>query len=209
MINIQDCFLVPFDEFVGPESTKKNLEILKNMEHTFAEMGLPQFDNRINPDTFDLEKTSLLTEITDEKSAKQALSLALQSRKIKNQAEETKKELLRPIIDYQKAINKLVSDLRGKIEQIEKRLQDKVSQWMEKENSDNVFYKVSEIEVEDGKIFKKESWEYEIVDSSKLPFEYLEPSASAIESAVKSGVRNIPGVRIFKEETYHMRVNNK
>ena len=42
-------------------------------------------------------------------------------------------------------------------------------------------------------------WKYEITEPDLIPRNYCEPSAAKINAAVKSGVREIPGVRIFEE----------
>ncbi len=48
-------------------------------------------------------------------------------------------------------------------------------------------------------VSSRKNWKYEVTDSNVVPREYCEPSASKINAAVKSGVREIPGVRIFEE----------
>lgn len=46
----------------------------------------------------------------------------------------------------------------------------------------------------------KTVWDFEIVDEAKLPRQYLMPNEKAIRAAVKSGIRSIPGIRIFQTE---------
>jgi hypothetical protein len=48
-------------------------------------------------------------------------------------------------------------------------------------------------------------WKYEIVDAGQVPREYCEPSKYAINKAVQSGVRSIPGVRIYPENSVTIR----
>ena len=48
--------------------------------------------------------------IVDEKSASQALSMSLQARKIRKQLDETRLEIVRPHVDFQKSINKIVKE---------------------------------------------------------------------------------------------------
>jgi hypothetical protein len=157
----------------------------------------------------DLEEAATLTDVQDEASARHALSMALQSRKLKNTAKESKEKLLRPILDYQKAVNTLVSDLNAKLESIEDRLQNKIATWMDKENENNIFYDMKELEVEDGKISKKTSWDYEVYDEQAIPREFLSVDHAKIKLYVKTGARVIPGVIIEEKTEYQMRVNNK
>lgn len=43
-------------------------------------------------------------------------------------------------------------------------------------------------------------WTYEVVDESQVPREYLELDATRINTAIRGGKREIPGLRIFKKE---------
>jgi len=44
------------------------------------------------------------------------------------------------------------------------------------------------------------TWKYEITDTSKVPMQYCSPDTTKIQTAVRSGVREIPGIKIFKDE---------
>jgi len=48
-------------------------------------------------------------------------------------------------------------------------------------------------------------WKYEITDPGQVPREYCEPSRYAINKAVQSGTRTIPGVRIYPENSVTIR----
>lgn len=50
---------------------------------------------------------------------------------------------------------------------------------------------------ESGKVTATERWTYEVVDPSLVPRQYLCVDESAMAAAVKSGVREIPGVNVF------------
>ena len=43
-------------------------------------------------------------------------------------------------------------------------------------------------------------WTYDIVDESQIPREYLIIDKTGIMTAVRSGARNIPGVKIYQKE---------
>ena len=45
------------------------------------------------------------------------------------------------------------------------------------------------------------TWTYDIEDESKVPREYLEVNRPSITAAVRSGVRQIEGVKIYQKET--------
>ena len=45
------------------------------------------------------------------------------------------------------------------------------------------------------------TWTYEIEDDTKIPRDYLTVNGPAITQAVRAGVRDIPGVKIYQKET--------
>jgi len=45
------------------------------------------------------------------------------------------------------------------------------------------------------------TWTYDIEDETKVPREYLEVNRPSITAAVRSGIRQIEGVRIYQKET--------
>lgn len=48
-------------------------------------------------------------------------------------------------------------------------------------------------------------WKYDIIDEGKVPRKYCNPAKSKIQAAVRLGEREIPGVRIYKEEDLTVR----
>lgn len=146
--------------------------------------------------------------INDEDSARQALSCGLQARKLARQVDESRKKIVRPHIDFQRAVMKMSKDISEKLEAIETRLHNKLTDWIVKQD-ENPFTQVSELEVEDGKLMCKESWGFDIEFPDEVPKEYFSIDEDKIEKAVAGGMRNIPGLRIFKYKTTHMRVKNQ
>lgn len=145
--------------------------------------------------------------IVCEDTARSALSMAMQTRKLSNQLEKTRKELIKPHFDYQKDINKLVKKFQEKLDEIESKMQDQLSFWMD-EQASNPFTVIDELQVDDGSITMKKVWEFSIDDPDLVPDEYLAVDEDLIKDAVKNGVRNIKGVRIFQTTQTSMRVKN-
>jgi adenylate kinase len=56
------------------------------------------------------------------------------------------------------------------------------------------------IESNEAQVTARVVWDFEIEDETKIPREFLMVNEKAIRAAVKAGVRNIPGVRIFQRE---------
>lgn len=146
-------------------------------------------------------------EVTCEDTAKHALSMALQSRKLEQSLEKSRVELVKPHIDYQRSINKLVRDFKNKLNSMESLLQKKIETWMQ-DNADNPFLHCDDLKVEDGSLYKQKIWDFEILDDTQLPREYLCIDLVAIEKAVRAGVRKIPGIKIMQKEKIMMRVKN-
>jgi len=47
----------------------------------------------------------------------------------------------------------------------------------------------------------RKDWKFDILDSTKIPREYLLANETKIRQAIWNGVREIPGVRIYQKET--------
>ena len=47
--------------------------------------------------------------------------------------------------------------------------------------------------------FIKQPWVYEITDEEAIPREYCVPNPTKIKEAIKAGIREIPGVKIFQD----------
>lgn len=149
--------------------------------------------------------------IENEESASQALSMSLQARKIRKQLDETRLSIIRPHLDFQKAINKIVKEYEAKLEEIENSLKAKLDDYLQKSASTNnasFIAKSKEMFVEDGKLTQVKKWGWELENEALVPREYLSLDQKKIDEAVKQGVRNIPGVKISEKEEITMRVKN-
>lgn len=43
-------------------------------------------------------------------------------------------------------------------------------------------------------------WKYEIEDETQVPLAYCSPDSAKINAAIKAGVREIPGVRVYEDK---------
>lgn len=150
-------------------------------------------------------------EVVNEESASQALSMSLQARKIRKQLDETRLSIVRPHLDFQKAVNKIVKEYESKLEHIENNLKNKLDEYLKQASSTNnssFISKSREMLVEDGKLTKVKKWVWELEDEQSIPREYLTLDEKKIDEAVKQGIRNIPGIKVFEKEQITMRVKN-
>ena len=149
--------------------------------------------------------------IENEESASQALSMSLQARKIRKQLDETRLSIIRPHLDFQKAINKIVKEYEAKLEEIENSLKAKLDDYLQKSASTNnasFIAKSKEMFVEDGKLAQVKKWGWELENEALVPREYLSLDPKKIDEAVKRGVRNIPGIKVSEKEEITMRIKN-
>lgn len=149
--------------------------------------------------------------IENEETASQALSMSLQARKIRKQLDETRLSIIRPHLDFQKAINKIVKEYEAKLEEIENNLKYKLDEYLKKSAStNNAFFitKSKEMFVEDGKLTKVKKWVWELENEALIPREYLTTNEKKIDEAIKQGIRNIPGIKILEKEEISMRIKN-
>ncbi len=56
-----------------------------------------------------------------------------------------------------------------------------------------------------GAVSAKMVWDFEIVDEDKVPRNFMIVNEKAIRAAVKAGVRNIPGVKVYQKEELAVR----
>ena len=146
--------------------------------------------------------------ISDAVDAQQALSMSLQARKIKKSLDKTRLELVRPHVNFQRSINKIVKDYTSKLEEIEKSLKVSIDDWVSSNSGTDLNYSDLVMEVSDGKLTKKSEWVFEVEDESDIPREYLLVDEKKIKSMIKSGIRSIPGIKIFEKTNTSMRVTN-
>jgi hypothetical protein len=154
-----------------------------------------------------LENSANAVGIYSEDDARGVVSMALQARKIEKALDQSRAEIVKPHFSYQRDINKMVKLFTEKLDKIQLSLKSKLDDWIKKEN-DNPFARVDEIEVEDGKYYIKKKWCFDVEDSSKIPFEFMQPNLEAIEESINKGMRNIPGVKVYEIEETHLRVKN-
>ena len=171
------------------------------------EKKVSQFEFNMSPTVNDLVAKSNSVQVDTMEDATQALSMALQARKLVTALHDSRKEIIKPQMDFQKAINKLTADYADKLKEIEENLKKKLENWIEKDDT-QAFSKLESIHVEDGTMKRVDKWDFEVTDTVDIPFEYLCADTEEIAKAVKHGVREIPGVKIFLKQELAFRVKN-
>lgn len=146
--------------------------------------------------------------ITCDTDAQQALSMGMQARKLKKTLEESRMRIVRPHLDFQRAINSIVKEYTKKLESIETNLKGRLETWLEAQAPFENNYADMIVEVEDGKLTQKKTWDFEIEDISQVPEEYLAIDERKVKEKIKKGIRSIPGLKIFEKNQINMRIKN-
>lgn len=171
-----------------------------------AEQAVAKLRESVNIDG--LVKQAEGYEIENVETATNALSMALQARKLVSALIDSKKEITKPQLDFQRAVNKLVADYTEKLQAIENNLKDKIETWIDTSTEQGFTSGLDSIQVPDGSLKRVTTWEFDIEDTASIPFEYICADIEAIQKAVKGGVRNIPGVKIYTKSEIKLRVKN-
>ncbi len=144
----------------------------------------------------------------DEETAKTALSLALKSRIYENDIEKERLTTTKPYLQVQKEINNSYKCISDKYQEIQIALKTSIDKWIE-ENKDFPFVNTDYLQVDEGSLYKKTTWDWEVISTVEIPLDYLIPDSDTITKAVKNGVRHIPGIEIFEKTETLMRLKPK
>lgn len=181
------------------------------MQETIEPLNVPQAETMIVK-TIDLTpfiEAAEGFEIIDRESAKQCLSMSLQARKMRQALDKTRSEIIRPALDFQKAINKFAKTFETKLQEIEDGLSMKLREYMKNSpETNNIDLMNQSIKVEDGTISKKMKWVFEIENADEVPRDFLCVDEKKIQLAIKNGIRHIKGIKIYENMEIDMRVKN-
>jgi hypothetical protein len=156
-------------------------------------------------------------EIVDEASA-----FLRQIKDAETNIETTRLKITAPLNQSLKEANDLFRNLRAPLEQARTLLTGKILSWKQAETRrieaeeakarklqdyhESVGHNVSApkvLERLDNKIGNTQTvkyWTYEIEDTSKVPDQFKVINSTAVNQAIREGVRTIPGIRIFQGE---------
>lgn len=129
--------------------------------------------------------------------AELALSMQDQAHTFAKQVEETRKQIVRPHLDFQKAVKAFADDLREQFECVRQVVTDKLDRYCSKVGHETGVN--AKLANEDATASQVTEWLFEIKNPLAIPIEYLMPNEKAIKQAIKEGVREIDGLRIYSE----------
>jgi len=187
-------------------------------------MGIPEKEVKIIK-----EESSILLKQADSyviKSAQDVDSASEFLRKIKdteNRLETKRLEFTKPLNESLKAINNTFRQLSEPLSQARKLLTEKILLWRRQEQEKIAKEEERRRKIQDaheraghevkapiilerpekkmGDTQVRKVWSWKLVDFNKVPDSYKEINPVAINQAIRNGAREIPGLRIFQEES--------
>jgi hypothetical protein len=153
-------------------------------------------------------------------SMEEALSFSLEARSLYKKIEQARKELTEPARRFANRVNDSAKVFTEKLKEIEKIIQFKVDDWKKKtatlhemkreelellaeamdlSTSDIVHNQLTTVRVQGGVAYEKTDWIYTVENLSIVPREFLRLDEDKVKQAIKSGVREIPGLQVQEE----------
>lgn len=170
-----------------------------------------------------LHKVESLLELsrseTSAENAEQKKRASLDLSKLQKMLDAKRQDAVKPALDEQRRVNGIFKPVLDKLDQMSKGLIKQVEDFVkaeQKKERDRIALesKLAAEKILAGKpvevapikpvspnvtVSTTKYWTYEIDNESKISREYLKPDDAKIQAAIKSGVRSIPGLKIFEE----------
>ncbi len=169
-----------------------------------------------------LQKVESLLELsrteTTLENAQQKKATSIELSKLQKMLDAKRQDATKPALEEQRRINGIFKPVLDKLDQMSKGLIKQVDDFVRaeqkreqarlaqeaKESAENI---ISGKPVDalprpvspNVTVSTTKFWTYQIVEKAKLSREYLKPDDAKIQAAIKSGVRSIPGLKIFEE----------
>lgn len=160
-------------------------------------------------------------EVTNKHEAKVSLNYIARARTLSEQINKTKLSMTKSHRDYVARINNLAKEFLEPLEKVENMILDKIDTWkiefdetisdLEGETFDNQldimmsFETTDKLKSDEATAYECSEYSYVIEEIMKVPYEYLTVDKNKFDLAVKSGIRNIPGLNIIEKRVTKVR----
>jgi len=156
------------------------------------------------------DKAAKMVIETDSEAAK-GLAFALQARTLCNNMEKTRKSIVAPHISFQKAVKQFCDAFTQKLKDMENSIIKKIDAYQDSRKEKMVQLDIADTSFENLCIDEGTSkvvmeWDFEVEDPSLVPNMYMIINEKLVKQAIKSGVRKIPGIKIFEKQVRKYRV---
>lgn len=115
----------------------------------------------------------------------------------KKTIEDQRIAFTKPLNESLRAINKFFKTFSDPITQADQKLRAKLVEHRQKLEAGNGQALTTK---KIGGVIVKKVWAFEVMDLSLLPLQYMVADEVKIRAAVLSGIRDIPGVRIYQDD---------
>jgi len=136
--------------------------------------------------------------ISDTDDASEALTMQDQALVFSKQIEKTRKEIVRPHLAFQKAVKKFGDDLKSQFDAVRSVMQAKLEAYGQQEGAKETGIPLK-IENDDATAYEETVWLHSVEDPASIPPQYMMINEQEIKTAIKDGVRTIPGLKIYSE----------
>lgn len=156
-------------------------------------------------------------DVSDLDSAERAIMIASEARTLGKRIEDVKKQITAPAREFVSKINDTANSFTEKLDEIENDLLAKIDQWKTADRikrEEDAFFSgtptiyqsdYSVIRTEKGSAHEKVSYEFILVDPTKVPDGCLQLNTKQCEHLVKMGVKSIDGIIIKEKVTTSLR----
>jgi hypothetical protein len=168
-----------------------------------------------------LYQTLLALTVTNDTELAYAADKLREAKQIREKAEAIRVALVKPLNDHVKFINSQFKQVTDKVDQVEVFVKSLMKQYYSKKEEARkqqqatlddalVAQGIEPVAIPEQKTTKGDTaavtfmttWTWEMTDFAKVPDDYKQLDQVKINYAVRSnGIRNIPGIRIFSEQT--------
>lgn len=154
-------------------------------------------------------------------AAEEALTIATSSRDLFKKIEAARKEIIEPARRFTNRVNDTAKVFTEKLQEVESVIKAKIDAWKadvareqaEKEAEAKLLAKSLNVDIipfveetthriktEGATSYEKTIWKFDLQDISKVPLEFLTINEKLVDGCIKSGMRDIPGLRIYSEQ---------
>jgi len=185
---------------------KEEIENIDKQLHTMVDI----YEQDLKPTIKELETI----EINSQDDAENLKNISQVLAERGKEAENIRNDLLNPYREQTKKINDFCKRVTGPIEQARRKINGLLLAWQKSLQPKPKLADISdllskskleikeEMKPEQAPIIQeRKTWTFDIVDSSKIPRQYMTPDTVEINKAIRTGKRSIKGLKIYQKST--------
>lgn len=163
-----------------------------------------------------LSYTRTLT-ISNMQDAELATNYIAKARDLIEKIENKQKEITQDSLNFVAKIRDISKTMTDPLKLVKSMINEKIDEWKEENKKQlkmaedfgieiiDTFQDVSKTSTNSATSYEVTTYEYEIEDESLVPRQYMSIDEAKVKLSLKSGVRNIPGLKIIKKTQTRVR----